>query len=69
MVLKEENNCTLRPARVVDITGLLQIHQRVSSPISADKLFFKARTKAWTSELKWCNHMDCPAEGGPLFNW
>ncbi len=33
------------------------------------KLFFKAKKNSWTSDFKWCNHVICPAEGDPLFNW
>ncbi len=53
--------------------GLLQIYQyqRICSSISADTntVFLKLEKNPWTSHLKWCNHVVCPAEGGPLFNW
>ncbi len=26
------------------------------------------KKNAWTNDLKWCNYVVCPAEGGPLFN-
>ncbi len=29
--------------------------------------YLRLDKKAWTSDLKWCNHTVCPAEGGPLF--
>ncbi len=28
-----------------------------------------AEKNTWTSDLKWCDHVICPAEGGSLFNW
>ncbi len=28
---------------------------------------FWAEKNAWTSDLKWCNYVVCPAEGGPFF--
>ncbi len=31
------------------------------------KLFCEAENNAWTSDLKWCNYVVCPAEGDLLF--
>ncbi len=32
------------------------------------QLFFKTGKNAWTSDVKWCNYVVCPADGGLLFN-
>ncbi len=31
------------------------------------KLLFKPQKNPWTTDLKWCNYIVCPAEGGQLF--
>ncbi len=53
--------------------SLFQICQYwcICSPLSADIkiVFLRLIKNAWTSDLKWCNHVVCPTEGGPLFNW
>ncbi len=33
------------------------------------KLYFKAGKNAWPSDLKWCNYIVCPAEGGLLLQF
>ncbi len=56
------------PILLADI-GLWQRYwyQRTCSPISADiEIVVKAGKKAWTSCLKCCNHVVCPAGGSPL---
>ncbi len=30
--------------------------------------FLRPKKNTWSSDLKWCNYEDSPAEGGPLFN-
>ncbi len=42
------------------------IHSLKSAHIKTVILGWK---KAGTSDLKWCNHIVCPAEGSPLFIW
>ncbi len=45
-------------------------YRRTCSLVSADiKIVFEGCKNAWTSSLKWCNHVVCPVEGSPLFNW
>ncbi len=45
-------------------------YQHICSPIYVNiKTVFKGCKNAWTHNLKWCNHVLSPAEGGPLFNW
>ncbi len=32
------------------------------------KQFFKAAKNAFAGDLKWCNEVVCPADGGVLYN-
>ncbi len=56
-----------RYSPIVDV--LVGIGIGICSLVSTDtKTCFWVERNAWTSNLKWCNHVVCPAEGGPLFN-
>ncbi len=50
--------------------GLSQIYEYwcTCSPITTDiKTVFKGKKNAGICDLKSCNYVVCPAEGGPLF--
>ncbi len=61
--------------RFTDITGrywpiadILESVYTFSDYVLILELFSKTGKNAWTSNLKWCNYLVCPAESSPLCN-
>ncbi len=73
---RNRNNTTMLMSRARSIfwyadIGLSQIYlyRNICSPICANiKTVSEAKKNAWTSDLKWCNDILCPAEGNLLSN-